>query len=102
MGKAFGEGQGRGVLRTELQAAEGDGESKPKGHRAGVPGIGDAPDHNGGWAEWDSGATRDGDDHDHDSETRRANVRAPVLPWGTHALKALQCSHPSRILTFGQ
>ena len=32
MGKAFGEGQGRGVLRTELQAAEGDGESKPKGH----------------------------------------------------------------------
>ena len=55
MGKAFGEGQGRGVLRTELQAAEGDGESKPKGHLAGVPSIRDASNHEGGWAGRDSG-----------------------------------------------
>lgn len=43
------------MLRMELQAAEGDSESKPKGHLAGVPGIRDASDHEGGWAEWDSG-----------------------------------------------
>lgn len=91
------------MLRTELQAAEGDGESKPKGHLAGVPSIQDASNHEGGWAERDSGgATCDGDDHENDSETRSTNVRAPVLPWGTRALKALQGPHPCRSLTFRQ
>ena len=48
------------------------------------------------------GATHDGDDHENDSETRSTNVKAPVLPWDTCALKALQGPHPSHSLTLGQ
>ena len=99
MGKPFGEGQGRGMLRTQLQTAEGDGKAKLKGTGQVCPASGMRPTRR---EDGQSGTQGPLAMAAAVTKTRSTNVRAPVLLRGTRALKALQCSHPSRILTFGQ